>query len=76
MAEVGLVVGDEVTILANIFVIIKDLTRVLTSNPGMVGLSPKWVRLALNGTIPVLFQIRFLKSPGFDIFGANLTITD
>ena len=27
--------------------------------PGMVGLAPKWVRLAPNGTNPGLFQIRF-----------------
>ena len=26
---------------------------------GMVVLAPKWVRLALNGTNPGLFQIRF-----------------
>ena len=26
---------------------------------GMVGLAPKWVRLAPNGTNPGLFQIRF-----------------
>ena len=55
--------------------------------PGMVGLAPKWVRLAPNGTNPGLFQIRFqciwrgapkalksdLKKPGFVPFGANLT---
>ena len=29
------------------------------SIPGMVGLSPKWVRLSPNGTNPGLFQIRF-----------------
>ena len=29
------------------------------SQTGMVGLTPKWVRLALNGTNPRLFQIRF-----------------
>ena len=28
-------------------------------NTGMVGLAPKWVRLAPNGTNPGLFQIRF-----------------
>ena len=28
--------------------------------PGMVGLTPKWFRLAPNGTNPGLFQIRFL----------------
>ena len=31
---------------------------------GMVGLAPKWVRLAPNGTNPGFFQIRFhLKKP-------------
>ena len=53
----------------------------------MVGLAPKWVRLAPNGTNPGLFQIRFqciwrgapkalkydMKSPGFVPFAANLT---
>ena len=53
----------------------------------MVGLAPKWVRLAPNGTNPGLFQIKFqciwrgapnalksdLKKPGFVPFGANLT---
>ena len=29
------------------------------NTPGMVGLAPKWVRLAPNGTNPGLFQIRF-----------------
>ena len=31
--------------------------------PGMVGLAPKWVRLAPNGTNPGLFQIRFQCQP-------------
>ena len=53
----------------------------------MVGLAPKWVRLAPNGTNPGLFQIRFqciwrpaqnalksdLKKPGICPILANLT---
>jgi len=42
--------------------------------PGMVGLAPKWVRLAPNGTNPGLFQIRFLCI--WRHFGAKPTITD
>ena len=49
-------------------------------NSGMVGLAPKWVRFAPNGTNPGLFQIPrqmhwnlIWKSPGFVPFGANLT---
>ena len=47
---------------------------------GMVGLAPKWVRLAPNGTNPGLFQLPrqmhlnlIWKSPGFVPFAANLT---
>ena len=35
------------------------LTAIVTCEAGMVGLIPKWVRLAPNGTNPGLFQIRF-----------------
>ena len=36
-----------------------DLTVSQQSEAGMVGLAPKCVRLATNGTNPGLFQIRF-----------------
>ena len=35
------------------------LTKPCLCEPGMVGLAPKWVRLAPNETNPGLFQIRF-----------------
>ena len=46
------------------------------TQPGMVGLAPKWVRLALNGTNPLGRQMHWnliWKSPGIVPFGANLT---
>ena len=37
----------------------RDRGSAANCRPGMVGLAPKWVRLAPNGTNPGLFQIRF-----------------
>ena len=44
---------------ARIDLIDGPLTQIL--NTGLVGLAPKWVRLAPNGTNPGLFQIRFQR---------------
>ena len=37
-------------------------------NAGMLGLAPKWVRWAPNGTNPGLFQIRFQFSAGREMY--------
>ena len=75
-----------------IFSLIQTIWRLLLDilygwTPGMVGLAPKWVRLAPNGTNPGIFRSDFSafgggrqihwnliwKSPGFVPFVANLT---
>ena len=47
--------------MSNVFILFRTSVRGETTerSPGMVGLAPKWVRLAPNGTNPGLFQIRF-----------------
>ena len=61
--QLSLSVDYEATVMLFSYIIEKMLRNLLQfpcdCETGMVGLAPKWVRLAPNGTNPGLFQIRF-----------------